>query len=148
MILLVERNFDPGLHPFEAAREYTRALNATKLERVFAKPFLGALDGHKDVITALALPPKQLSLVYTAAADGEIRSWRATTRRCVRSRRHGTQGETAVKGMCFNRDGTALISVGVDGVINRWDIARDVVIGEDEDLEFDDTPTDTILTKV
>ena len=37
---------DPALHPFEKAREYTRALNATKLERMFAKPFLAQLgDG-------------------------------------------------------------------------------------------------------
>jgi hypothetical protein len=34
-------------HPFEAEREYTRALNSVKLEKVFAKPFLGALDGHR-----------------------------------------------------------------------------------------------------
>lgn len=27
------RNLDPSQHPFERAREYTRALNATKLER-------------------------------------------------------------------------------------------------------------------
>ena len=30
------------------AKEYTRALNATKLDRVFAKPFLYALDSHCD----------------------------------------------------------------------------------------------------
>jgi len=42
----VPRNLDPDLHPFEAAREYTQALNAAKLERVFAKPFLGSLDEH------------------------------------------------------------------------------------------------------
>ncbi len=30
----VHRNVDPALHPFEKPREYTRALNATKLERV------------------------------------------------------------------------------------------------------------------
>ncbi|KAJ3196780.1 DDB1- and CUL4-associated factor 13, partial [Entophlyctis luteolus] len=30
------RNTDPALHPFEKAREYTRALNAAKLDRLFA----------------------------------------------------------------------------------------------------------------
>lgn len=38
----VQRNAAPELHPFERAREYKRALNAVKLDRVFAKPFLGA----------------------------------------------------------------------------------------------------------
>ena len=36
------------MNPFEVVREYQRALNATKLERVFAKPFVGSLDGHTD----------------------------------------------------------------------------------------------------
>ncbi|GFG36448.1 hypothetical protein Cfor_11472 [Coptotermes formosanus] len=41
----VPRNCEPSLHLFEGLREYTRALNAVKLERVFAKPFVGTLDG-------------------------------------------------------------------------------------------------------
>jgi WD repeat and SOF domain-containing protein 1 len=41
----VHKNLDPSHHPFERAREYTRALNAAKLERLFAKPFVGALEG-------------------------------------------------------------------------------------------------------
>ena len=50
--------FSPELHPFEAEREYQRALNAVKLERVFAKPFLGSMDGHRDGLTCLAKHPK------------------------------------------------------------------------------------------
>ena len=60
----LETNVDPKLHPLEAPREYKRAVNAgkcpssvpcltpakaviiaVKLERMFAKPFIGALDG-------------------------------------------------------------------------------------------------------
>lgn len=37
------RNLNPALHPFERAREYTRALQATKLERMFAQPLLANL---------------------------------------------------------------------------------------------------------
>jgi WD repeat and SOF domain-containing protein 1 len=33
----VYRNYDPQQHPFERAREYTRALVATKMDRMFAK---------------------------------------------------------------------------------------------------------------
>ena len=50
--------FSPELHPFQAEREYTRALNAVKLEKVFAKPFICALDGHRDGLTAVAKHPK------------------------------------------------------------------------------------------
>jgi hypothetical protein len=31
----LQRNADPKLHPFEKAREYTRALNAVKLDKVY-----------------------------------------------------------------------------------------------------------------
>ena len=39
----LSRNYDPELHPFDVNREYVRAANAVKLERVFAKPFLGGV---------------------------------------------------------------------------------------------------------
>lgn len=40
-VVKVFRNLDPALHPFDKAREYTRALQATKLDKVFAKPLVG-----------------------------------------------------------------------------------------------------------
>lgn len=36
-IYRMHRNYDPAQHPFERAREYTRALNATKMDKMFAK---------------------------------------------------------------------------------------------------------------
>ena len=51
---LVRRNLDPGQHPFAAAREHQRAVVAAKLDRMMAKPFICALEGHKDALTALA----------------------------------------------------------------------------------------------
>ena len=70
---LVQRNYDPVLHPFEQQRTYTRALNAVKLERVFAKPFLGALDGHKDGVQCLCLHPSKLSFALSGSYDGEVK---------------------------------------------------------------------------
>ena len=67
------RNYDPALHPFAAPREYTRAMNAAKLGRMFAKPFVGSLDGHRDSVTCLSKHPSRLSQLYTGAADGEVR---------------------------------------------------------------------------
>lgn len=45
---------EASLHPFQKAREYKRALNAAKLEKVFAKPFISALDNHSDGVFVLA----------------------------------------------------------------------------------------------
>lgn len=71
ILISVPRNYDPTLHPFEVPREYIRALNATKLERVFAKPFLASLDGHRDGVNCLAKHPKSLATVLSGACDGE-----------------------------------------------------------------------------
>ena len=46
-----------------------------KLEKVFAKPFLGSLDGHRDGITCVSKHPGKLSSIASAAADGELRLW-------------------------------------------------------------------------
>jgi len=79
----VQANVNPELHPLEAAREYKRALNATKLERVFAKPFVAALDGHSDGVYCLAKHPTRLSCALSGSADGEVRMWNLASQRCI-----------------------------------------------------------------
>jgi WD repeat and SOF domain-containing protein 1 len=56
----LSKNTDSILHPFAKAREYTRAVNAAKLERIFAKPFVSALDGHTDSVMSLSRSDKHL----------------------------------------------------------------------------------------
>lgn len=60
------------MHPFEAPREYVRALNSVKLERVFAKPFIGNLDGHRDGISCLAKHSQNLSTIASGDYSGEV----------------------------------------------------------------------------
>ncbi|KIS70419.1 rRNA-processing protein SOF1 [Mycosarcoma maydis] len=71
----LSRNLDPALHPFDKPREYTRALNAAKLDRLFAKPFVGALEGHIDGIYSIAKDTNRLNVVASGSGDGEIRLW-------------------------------------------------------------------------
>jgi hypothetical protein len=66
------RNTAPELHPFAKAREYRRALNAVKLEKVFAKPFVGALDGHTDGVWCSSSPHESLVQFISGACDGEV----------------------------------------------------------------------------
>lgn len=42
------------------AREYTRALTAVKLDKMFARPFVGALDGHGDGVFCSATSRRSL----------------------------------------------------------------------------------------
>lgn len=75
------RNLNPALHPFERAREYTRALTATKMERMFAQPFIGQLgDGHRDGVYSIARDFGSTNQVASGSGDGIIKYWDLTSR--------------------------------------------------------------------
>lgn len=114
----VHRNLDPSLHPFERAVEYTRALTAVKMDRMFAKPFLAALP-HEDGITCLARNPKRLNSLLSGAADGDIKLWDIPARRCLR-RCIGHTG--AVKGISLTPDGEAAVSASTDCTVKLWKV--------------------------
>ena len=70
------RNLDPAQHPFERAREYTRALNSVKLERIFASPFVAQLGkGHVDGVYKLAKDPSALDRFASGSGDGVVKVW-------------------------------------------------------------------------
>jgi WD repeat and SOF domain-containing protein 1 len=71
----VYKNPDSNLHPLQKAREYTRALNSAKLEKIFAKPFVSAWDEHTDAICTIARSNKYLTYFASGTYDGEIKLW-------------------------------------------------------------------------
>ncbi|XP_061632524.1 DDB1- and CUL4-associated factor 13 [Phyllopteryx taeniolatus] len=113
----VPRNYDPTLHPFEVCREYTRALNATKLDRVFAKPFLASLDGHRDGVNCMAKHTKSLSTLLSGSCDGEVKVWNLSKRESLRTfQAH----EGFVRGIAVRFCGTSFFTVGDDKTIKQW----------------------------
>ncbi|KAG2441056.1 hypothetical protein HXX76_003909 [Chlamydomonas incerta] len=114
----VQRNYDPQLHQFEKAKEYTRALNAAKLDRVFAKPFIAALP-HDDGVTCLARNPRTINSIVAGAADGDIRIWDIPQERVLRR----LVGHTAaVKGISFAPDGETVVSASTDATVKLWKV--------------------------
>ncbi|KAL5357999.1 WD40 repeat-like protein [Aspergillus floccosus] len=112
------RNLDPAQHPFERAREYTRALNATKLERLFAAPFLGQMgDGHVDGVYSMAKDPGSLERFASGSGDGVVKVWDLTTREEV----WNTQAhENIVKGLCWTPE-RKLLSCASDKTVKLFD---------------------------
>ncbi|KFY23715.1 hypothetical protein V493_05697 [Pseudogymnoascus sp. VKM F-4281 (FW-2241)] len=112
------RNLDPALHPFERAREYTRALNATKLERMFAAPFIGQLGkGHVDGVYTMAKDPNSLNRFASGSGDGIVKVWDLTSREEIWN--VGAH-ENIVKDMSWTRD-QKLLTCASDRSIKLFD---------------------------
>ncbi|CAM6094942.1 unnamed protein product [Calypogeia fissa] len=114
----VFRNLDPRLHPQERAHEYTRALNAAKLEKVFSKPFIGAMSGHRDAVSCLIKNPRDLNCLVSGSMDGDIRLWDVAHREMV-AQFPGHKG--AVRGLAVSSDGMNLVSCGDDCTVRLWE---------------------------
>ncbi|VDM54502.1 unnamed protein product [Angiostrongylus costaricensis] len=114
----IVRNWNAPEDPFRAQTEYTRALNATKLERVFAKPFVATLDGHVEGVHILAKHPSRPSIVLSGARDGQVKVWALARRHCLATFQthcgpvNGISVDTAT--------GDSFVTVGQDCAINRW----------------------------
>jgi DDB1- and CUL4-associated factor 13 len=119
--LRAPRNVDPALHPLEAQKEYKRAVNAAKMERMFAQPFVGALEGHADGVMCLSTSPTSLALVVSGAGDGEVRVWDVPQRRCLWAAAAHTG---SVRGASCVGSGEAFVSCGMDGLVKLWDLSE------------------------
>ncbi|KAF8624712.1 hypothetical protein AX17_007043 [Amanita inopinata Kibby_2008] len=115
------RNLDPLMHPFARARERTRALNATKLERMFAKPFIDSLEGHIDAVEVLARPPESLTTIASGSWDGGILLHNLSTRKQIVKLSQAHKGK--VTGLCF-ADNERLLSCGVDRNVKLWAVGQ------------------------
>lgn len=63
------------MHPFSRARERTRALNAAKMERMFAKPFVASLEGHVDAVEVMKRKPGSVTDIASGSWDGGVCVW-------------------------------------------------------------------------
>lgn len=148
-LMKVHKNPDPLLHPFERAREYTRALNTTKVEKILAKPFLGALSGHSDGVFSLAKNPKSLSCFLSGSCDGEIRIWHLPSRKTV----WYVKGHSSiVRGLVVHPSGRSFFSCSNDKYIKLWSLDyEEGTIGKEEEdmreIEKEKEPLNTWLGK-
>ncbi|RDA88474.1 hypothetical protein CP532_6653 [Ophiocordyceps camponoti-leonardi (nom. inval.)] len=114
------RNLDSALHPFERAREYQRALNAVKLERMHAAPLIGQLGrGHVDGVYALAKDPSATDRLATASGDGVVKVWDLTDRDA--SVWHASAHANVVKGLAWTRDAKLLTCAATDRSVKLFD---------------------------
>jgi len=116
----VHRNTDEKLHGFARAREFKRAVNATKLDKVFAKPFVAAMDGHSDGVYCMASSPTSLVAMITGAGNGEVKVWDVAYRKNLWSVQ-AHQG--MVNGVTVCHDGRSFFSAGFDKKVHQFSLA-------------------------
>ena len=114
----VFKNADPSLHPFQKAREYTRSLNAVKLEKMFAKPFLYALDGHADGVYSMARVNTSLAHIVSGDGDGVVKLWHLGTQRNLWT---GRAHIGRVRGVTTDPYGEFAFACGVDKTVKMWE---------------------------
>lgn len=113
------RNLDPKHHPMARAREYQRAKTSAKLQRMFAKPFLGDFrPGHRDAVRSMAVSRNSLLPLVSGGADGSVKLWDVASRKQVASidNAHGK----AVNGVVFHATGQAFYTCSDDGTIHQF----------------------------
>jgi len=112
------RNYAAPRDPFRHQVEYTRALNAAKLERIFAKPFMASLDGHSEAVHLMKKHPTRLSTILSGARDGQVKVWHLTSRKCLTTiqAHNGTLNGLSIDDM----DGECYVTVGSDCQMKVW----------------------------
>uniref|UniRef100_A0A7S1XXE0 Sof1-like protein domain-containing protein n=1 Tax=Phaeomonas parva TaxID=124430 RepID=A0A7S1XXE0_9STRA len=118
----VHRNATGNVNKFQRAREYQRALVAVKLDKMFAKPFVGALDGHMDGVWCTANCKRSLVEFISGSCDGEIKAWDLAQRRCVWTR---PAHDGFVRGISIEPHNAFFLSCGDDCTIKKWRLQVD-----------------------
>jgi len=129
-------NPDQNLHRFEKPREYVRALNAAKINNIYAQPFVNQLVGHRDTPKTMAFDPNSLGHMVSGSCDGEIRIWDLAGNRCLWTIEHAHNG--FVYGLNVsnntNRSMNSFYSCGVDKYLKRWNLDYNLWNGGGKDV--------------
>ena len=123
------RNYDSKFSPMAKQVEFTRAVRSAKLDRMFAKPFVAAMSGHRDTIQSIAADLTNLSTLVSGAMDGGLVVWDTFTRKpkiTIDAHRH------AIDGVTMSPDGVACFSASRDKVVRMWDMDFSAAIVEEK----------------
>ncbi|KAA3671544.1 WD repeat and SOF domain-containing protein 1 [Paragonimus westermani] len=121
-IFKIPRNYSASEHPFSAEREYVRALNSAKLQRMMAKPFLGSLEGTTERITCISLNSETLGIAVFGTADGKIQYWDVSLRkRLFENQAHDAE----IRGVSHCNRSSLMYTCSLDGQLKQWRMNHD-----------------------
>ena len=98
--------------------EYTRALNAAKMERMFAAPFVGQMGkGHVDGVYSISKDPNSLQRFASGSGDGIVKVWDLTSREEIWTT---SAHENIVKSLAWTLD-KKLLTCASDRTVKLFD---------------------------
>lgn len=115
----VHRTLNRSDHPLSQVREYQRAVIASKITKIFAKPFLYSMNNHSDGISCFSKAYNNLDRIASGSFDGNVIVWDLISRKpycelnCF---------ETSTKGVSIFPDGDFLLTAGDDNLVKLFDI--------------------------
>jgi len=118
------RNPAAHLHPPSRPLEAVRALNAAKVGRMLARPFLFSLaPGHVDGVYGLARSRVSTALVASASADGELKLWHLPSQRAIAART--PLPRAFIRDVSFSHDSSRVLAVSDAKLIYAMRVATD-----------------------
>ncbi|MXQ94461.1 hypothetical protein E5288_WYG022422 [Bos mutus] len=124
----VPRNYDPTLHPFEVPREYIRALNATKLERVkiwnlTKRKCIRTIQAHEGFVRGICTRFCGTSF-FTVGDDKTVKQWKMDGPSCGEEEEplHTILGKTVYTGIDHHWREAVFATCGQQ--VDIWDEQR------------------------
>lgn len=111
---------DEVYHPFMKEREFVRAMNATKIERMLSKPLVAALSYHREGINVLSRHPR-LPIFASGSFDNHVILWNMGSREIIKR----FECEHCIKGVVIDTEGNVYVG------------QKSSVIRLDDGLEYD-----------
>jgi len=117
------------------------------MDKIFAKPFIGSLDGHSDSVQTMSKHPNKLSIIISGACNGQIKLWNLANRKCIQTI---NAHNSIVRNICVPTHGQYFFSVDDSQNIKQWSF--DCLNNDDYFMESDNDsnilePINTIIAK-
>lgn len=137
---------DPTHHPMLLEREYVRALNATKIERMLAKPFITALSHHREGINKLS--KSYTSNIFASSSyDNKLVIWELFSKKIILEKQYSS----IINGIALGDNSDIFVSqnksvilndymseYNVDTAVSSLDMYRDLCVGHSDGIAIFD----------
>lgn len=114
---------------FQLETEYVRAVTGAKLQRMFAKPFVRAMNDHQDGVYLIAEHPTLISVFATASVDGSMKLYDVSSGHLLSSLdAHSSWVTGAAIPACAPE---TLVTCGRDSLLRFWKLPEPYLLAED-----------------